>query len=328
MTKYFVVLLFLFILIGCIEIQSSKSPIITVKRDTAIAVANTINDLETSVYSLRGIPFPEKKLSLQSRARRETQLEEARSNYERDPNNADYIIWYGRRLAYLGLYHESIRIFSEGLEKFPTSYKLYRHRGHRYITIRQFDNAIDDLQKAAFYSRPASNSLELDGIPNQINKPLSNDKYNIFYHLGIAYYLKGNYDKAISSYKKCLTFSDNNDLLVASTDWFYMTYRKIGNADAANQLLNDIAPRTRVVENWSYLNRILMYKEIITPENVLDKAARADGSYNPLTAHGVGNWYLYNGKMESAKEVYQKILLSDSWDTFGYIASEVDMLHL
>jgi len=61
MTKYFVVLLSLFILIGCIEIQSSKSPIITVKRDTAIAVANTNNDLETSVYSLTGIPFPEKK---------------------------------------------------------------------------------------------------------------------------------------------------------------------------------------------------------------------------------------------------------------------------
>ncbi|MEQ8240556.1 MAG: tetratricopeptide repeat protein [Cyclobacteriaceae bacterium] len=330
MIKYLTAIFPFLILFGCIEIQSSKSPIETFKqeKDTTIAVTNTINNQESLVYSLKGAPFPEKKMSLQSRARRETQLDEARSTFEQDPDNLDNIIWYGRRLSYMGFYRQAINVYSTGLEKFPTSYKLYRHRGHRYITTREFDNAIEDLQNAAFYSRPAINSQEPDGIPNRINKPLSNDKFNIFYHLGIAYYLKGNYDKAISSFRKCLTFSDNDDLLIATTDWFYMTYRKIGNIDAANELLENIDPGTRVIENWSYLNRILMYKQIITPEKVLDKAVRADESYNPLTAYGVGNWYLYNGKVEAAKNVYQRILMSDSWDTFGYIASEVDMLNL
>lgn len=314
---------------GCIEIQSSNSSIQFERVDTAtVAVSSTINTSGSVIYSLEGNPLPEKKFSLQSRARRESKLREARVNYEADPDDQNNIIWYGRRLAYMGQYNEAIRIFSAGLDKYPSSYRLLRHRGHRYITIRDFENAIEDLQKAAFYARPARNEMEPDGIPNRRNIPLSNDKFNIFYHLGIAYYLTGNYDKAISSFKKCLNYSDNSDLLVATTDWFYMTYRKIGNNVAAEELLENIDSKTRVIENWSYLNRILMYKEIISPENVLDKAARADGSYNPLTAYGAGNWYLFKGKMETAKEVFDKILASDSWDTFGYIAAEVDMLNL
>jgi hypothetical protein len=45
-------------------------------------------------------------------------------------------IWLGRRYAYLGDYTTAISTFSRGLAKYPQSYKLLRHRGHRYITTR------------------------------------------------------------------------------------------------------------------------------------------------------------------------------------------------
>ena len=76
-------------------------------------------------------------------------LEEAKKDYDTDPENADNIIWYGRRTAYAGDYREAIRIFTEGITKFPQDARFYRHRGHRYISIREFERAIWDFENAA-----------------------------------------------------------------------------------------------------------------------------------------------------------------------------------
>ena len=66
-------------------------------------------------------------------------------------NNEDYsewLIWYGRRAAYLGYYQKSIDLYSEGIKKYPDDARFYRHRGHRYISTRQYDKAIKDFRKA------------------------------------------------------------------------------------------------------------------------------------------------------------------------------------
>ena len=68
----------------------------------------------------------------------------AKKAFENNPNDPENIIWYGRRTAYLAKYKEAIQIYSNGIKKFPNNAKLYRHRGHRYISIRKFDEAIED----------------------------------------------------------------------------------------------------------------------------------------------------------------------------------------
>ncbi len=47
-------------------------------------------------------------------------LQIAKKNYETDSSNADHIIWYGRRLAYLAKYDEAITTFSKGIALHPT----------------------------------------------------------------------------------------------------------------------------------------------------------------------------------------------------------------
>ena len=69
-------------------------------------------------------------------------LSEAEKIYQANPNDADNIIWYARRTAYTGDYRGAIRIFSEGIEKYPNDARMYRHRGHRYITVRRYTPAI------------------------------------------------------------------------------------------------------------------------------------------------------------------------------------------
>ena len=58
----------------------------------------------------------------------ETNLARARAEYEKDPDNPETLIWFGRRTAYLWRYREAIEIYSRGIEQHPNNAKLYRHR--------------------------------------------------------------------------------------------------------------------------------------------------------------------------------------------------------
>ena len=112
--------------------------------------------------ALNGIP----RYSPEPPERLVQQLDAARAEYEASPDDADNIIWYGRRRAYTGDYRGAIETFSEGIEKFPDDARMYRHRGHRYISIREFDRAIADLEKAAELIEGTENEVEPDGAPN------------------------------------------------------------------------------------------------------------------------------------------------------------------
>ena len=107
--------------------------------------------------------------------------EEAKTDYESDPANVENIIWYGRRTAYLGNFREAIQIYSEGIDRFPDDARLYRHRGHRYISIRAFDRAIVDLERAVSLIRGQKDEVEPDGMPNAMNIPVSTLHTNIWY---------------------------------------------------------------------------------------------------------------------------------------------------
>jgi tetratricopeptide (TPR) repeat protein len=234
---------------------------------------------------------------------------------------------WGRRTAYLGLYKKAIKIFSKGLKKHPDSPELYRHRGHRYISIRQFDKAIRDFQKAATLAEGRDIEIEPDGLPNKLNIPLSNLQFNIYYHWALAHYLKGAFEKAIPIYEKCMAYSDNDDLITATADWMYMTYRRLGQEDKAQQVLAKIHSDMKIIENDAYYKRLLMYKGEIKPSDLLDlENDDPDELLNLVTqGYGVGNWYFYNGEKGKALEIFRKIVGTDYWSAFGYIAAEADL---
>ena len=64
-------------------------------------------------------------------------LEDAKNAYKTDPKNADNIIWYGRRMAYAGNYRGAIRIYTEGLRKFPDDARFYG-RGNMPKQIQEY----------------------------------------------------------------------------------------------------------------------------------------------------------------------------------------------
>jgi tetratricopeptide (TPR) repeat protein len=254
------------------------------------------------------------------------QLDEAQKNWLADSTSEDAIIWYGRRLSYAGQYNEAIRIYSNGLIHHPDSYKLRRHRGHRYISIRKFNEAVVDLEEAAALTQGLPDEIEPDGLPNALNQPRSSDQTNIWYHLGLAHFLKGSFSKSATAFENCVRLSTNDDMRVAATDWLYMCYRRLGRQDRADRLLADIRPEMDIIENTSYHKRLLMYKGEIAADSLLEAAVNEQNSLDLLTqGFGVGHWYLVNGDQGRASRIFQLITMQDNWAAFGYIAAEAEL---
>jgi tetratricopeptide (TPR) repeat protein len=251
------------------------------------------------------------------------QLAAALADYEANPGDADAVIWYGRRTAYTGQYREAIRIYTEGIEKHPSDARMYRHRGHRYISIRMLDEAIADFEHAASLVEGHEDEVEPDGQPNALNIPTSTLQSNIWYHLGLARYLKQDFEGAIEAYHRGLALRENPDGIVSTSHWLYMSLRRLERDEEAAAVLEPIHADMEVIENQVYHQLLLMYKGEITPESLLNPG---DGSSeNQATLYGVGNFFYYNGREQDAVEVFGRILAGSGWAGFGYIAAEAEM---
>ncbi len=246
------------------------------------------------------------------------------ANYKANPS-ADNLIWYGRFVAYQGKYEEAIAIYTEGIQAFPGDARIYRHRGHRYISIRKFEEAIRDFQKASQLIAGKENEVEPDGMPNAQNIPVSTLHGNIYYHLGLAYYLKHDFPSALAAYQKCIATSNNPDNVVSATHWLYMILRRMNQTEAAHKVLDKIEKEMSIIENQSYHQATLLYKGELVIADLLKKEGIA-GPSNDALDYGIANWYFYNGEQVKAKEMLENILQRKSWASFGYIAAEKDYL--
>ncbi|MDQ3518436.1 MAG: tetratricopeptide repeat protein [Gemmatimonadota bacterium] len=276
--------------------------------------------------SLLKKPLYAPSLSAETRASYERRLSEARIAFDASPNDAEAIIWLGRRNAYLGQYRESIKVFTEGIAKHPTDARLYRHRGHRYLTVRQFDDAIADFNRAAELIKGKPDEIEPDGLPNARNIPTSTLQSNIWYHLGLAHYLKGDFERALEAYREAMKVSTNPDMLVATTNWLYMTLRRLDRFQEAAAVLAPITRDMNLIENDSYHRLLLVYKGEIPAESAVASSSSEDRALDDATlGYGIGNWHLYRGFRPQAERIFKRVLEGKSWAAFGYIAAEAEM---
>jgi tetratricopeptide (TPR) repeat protein len=231
------------------------------------------------------------------------------------PNNVELIIALGRAQANAWNYNNAIETYTRGIKIAPENAMLYRHRGHRYISTRQFDRAVADLMRAS---------------------KIKGDDFDIWYHLGLAHYLKGEFTKAAVSYERCYAVAEKNrteteankegrdDSLVAISDWLYMTYRRMKKDPEAARVLEKITPAMLIKENKSYYERLLFYKGFKKEEELVNVEKATDLEIATV-GYGIGNWYLYNGDPKKAEEYFRKIVSGKYWPAFGFIAAEAEL---
>lgn len=253
-------------------------------------------------------------------------LAEAKAAFDARPRDAEAIVWLGRRTAYPGRYKDSIRIFTDGIALFPNDARMYRHRGHRYLTLRCFDEAVADFEKAAILVKGKSDEIEPDGLPNAKNIPTSTLQSNIWYHLGLAYYLKGDFKSALRAYREAETVSTNNDMRVATAYWHYMTLRRLGKTKEAKRVLEPYSGNIELIENNDYLQLIKLNRGETTADTMLAGIqGPADILGSASIGYGIGNYFFYNGDREKARTIFRKIVEGNQWSSFGYIAAEAEL---
>src|SRR6185312_7499418 len=220
---------------------------------------------------------------------------------------------------YTGDFQEAIRIFTEGARKFPQDARILRHRGHRYISTRQFDKAVADFQKAYALIAVKKDEIEPDGAPNARNIPLTTLGSNIRYHLGLAYYLKHDWKNALRFYGEEVKLADNDDRRIAADYWYYQILRRMGDDKGAASFLKTVPEHPDLIENETYWRALRLDKGEITEDGANDPAGVA-------VAYGVANYHLINGDKAGALERMNAIVDDTAgWAGFGTIAAESDL---
>lgn len=264
--------------------------------------------------------------------RREEQLAEALQVLEADPGSVDALIWVGRRQAYLGDYRKAIETFTRAIALHPDDARLFRHRGHRYISVRELDKALDDFTIAADLIEGTEDWVEPDGQPNAAGYPTSTLHFNIFYHYGLAHFIAGDFEEAEPIYRACMDASIHPDSKVATAHWLYMTLRRSGKNDEAREFIMGLdlegwAPE--VIESGAYLDLLRLYQDAEKTEGNVMPDLDPSSMEGAALSYGVGDFLLYNGRADEATAVFERIISARSqWASFGYIAAEADLARL
>lgn len=275
--------------------------------------------------SLLGDTLRRPPLDSATRVLLERRLADARRDADARPGDADAAIWLGRRLAYLGRYRDAIRVFGDALERHPADARLYRHRGHRWITVRELDRAVADLERAARLTRGAPDEVEPDGIPNARDIPIGTLQSNIWYHLALAHYLRGDLGAALAAEREGMRLAANPDRLVSQSHWLYLTLRRLGRDAEAAAVLSPIRRDLDVIENQGYHALLLMYKGELDADSLLASVRPEAGSADVSVAYGIAAWHDAEGRRDRAERIYREILEGGQWAAFGYIAAEADL---
>ena len=275
--------------------------------------------------SLLGVPLYSPRPDSATRVRLHADLERAQADASARPDDPDALIWVGRRHGYLGQYRMAVNVFTEGHRRFPTDPRMLRHRGHRLITLRRFDDAILDLTRAGNLMAGRPDEVEPDGQPNARNIPIGSLQSNVWYHLALAHYLQGDWDAAAAIARRGIAVSSNPDRLVSQTHCLYMALRRAGKLVEARRSLEPIRDDFDIIENDSYYRLLKLYKSGVTPATVDSTLRRLENPSDLSLAYGLANWLLYNGDTTRAVAAFERILGSNQWASFGYIAAEADL---
>ena len=247
-------------------------------------------------------------------------VEKARTEAAAKPDDPEKLLALGAALDKLWRYGESIEVYSKGAKQFPSDFRFLRFRGHRYISTRQFGKATDDLEHA---------------------RKLAPQSYDVTYHLALAYFLRGQYDKASAEYARCMDQTEGAALpgnakscadlrgdpeqRIAITEWRYRALRRAKKDDEAEKLLSTVPDELELKESRSYYECLLLYKGMRTEKSLLEPAQNKPLDYVTM-GYGVALYHQLDGSLRRACPLYRKIVDQPAWNAFGYIAAETELL--
>ena len=196
---------------------------------------------------------------------------------------------------------EAVQTFTRALAVAPNDPMLYRWRGHRNLSVRNFDAAMADLTRG--YGLDSTN-------------------YGILYHLGVLRFVRGDFNGAADAFRRAQPRAPDGAELAGSTDWLWMSLQRAGRASEAAAMLAR-RPDSLPASN-AYAKRLKLYRGEIGPDALFTPSDTGDVDVATLS-FGLGNWYLVKGDTARAREQFQRSIRSGGWPAFGFIVSEAEL---
>src|SRR4051812_20907631 len=221
-----------------------------------------------------------------------------------DPRHVERFIALGGAQAGARQMREAVQTFTRALAVAPNDPMLYRWRGHRNLSVRNFDAAMADLTRG--YGMDSTN-------------------YGILYHLGVLRFVRGDFNAAADAFARAQPRAPDGGELAGATDWLWMSLQRAGRGAEAAAMLSR-RPDTLAAAN-AYVRRLKLYRGEIAPDAVLTPSDTGDVDVATL-AFGLGNWYLVKGDTARARELFRRSVGSGGWPAFGFIASEAELARL
>jgi tetratricopeptide (TPR) repeat protein len=237
-------------------------------------------------------------------------ISEAQAKLAADPKNIDLILALSKAQATRRQYNEAVATDAAGLALAPTNGALLLQRGHYQLNLRKFAAAREDLQAAA------------ESTP---------DAQEVFYHLGLAHFFLGEFAKASVAFGKARELSKNDDGVISSSNWLYVSLRRAGKNAEADKVLTRIKPNVKFEDAHDvfYLNLLRFYQGKKSEQEVLPAPPQGDDLDAELafdtTAYGLGNWNLTHHQPKRAKELFSTVVQGQAWNTFGFVGSELEL---
>lgn len=203
------------------------------------------------------------------------------------------------------MHREAINAYAMGLSYDPFYPLLYRHKGHAFINIAKYFESAADFEMG----------LRLD--------PSS---WDMWYHLGLAYFLMEDYERAEYAYSRCYELTESENEIPAITDWYWMTLMHLGKQEEAEKIISKIHQNMDVESNDGYFKRCLVYKGVLEPEVVVAEAERLDDHMYATYTYGIAFYYQLNGEKEKAFSILKKITdRNEGWSGFAEHAARRDI---
>jgi tetratricopeptide (TPR) repeat protein len=276
-------------------------------------------------FRVDGRPFYPQVIYAEHLALQQEGYKKALADYEKDPDNADNVIWLGRRLAYLGRFRESIGVYTLGLEKHPDDARLLRHRGHRFLSLHLPAQAAQDLGAAAKLLKKWPDDPEPGGFPKRRPGLIASLHFNVWYHLGLAHYVLGDLEAAAKAFKSGNKCADIPDKLIPNTYWLYMIQRQLGDDAGAEKALKPVKEEVDTIDAEDYRFMLLKWKNGESHEPLFEEARKKTPLAVGTLGYGVGCSRLLRGDKKGAVKLWKEVIAGDNWPSFGYIATEAHL---
>jgi len=274
--------------------------------------------------------IPDDESSIKSRERLATLIEESLQGMEKEPSESGH---YGRAGFYTWLLRDlnsSLEIFDKGTESCPESYELYWYKTLLKTTTRDLPGAIADAERATELIKGVPDhglDLRIFLHLNPRGYYSSTIHYMIWYHLGMAYYLNGDLEKAKQAYLECDNFIYGNDSLVSRSCWFYPVLRELGEHDQAEALMAGIDPDIKTVADPAYREQSLLFKGILSVEDIQAKAD-SDGKLYIIHEYAIAYWHYTQGDLDKAKVLFERVCARPDIGNYVRIAAEAKLKEL